>query len=216
MQLKDNIDTIVDKNSSAYLSLVAFREAAKRFFGIDKLPLIQTQDVKRELKKLQDAGNASDQLKIYPFAYFSIQRIGIVRDHVATKTISRSGRGFSLDEIENSLIKKAYLFPSQITVELHYVTNDIIRAIDFSTRALLVAATGKMNSRVEQDGASWIVGIEFSDYAIDIPRADKELEEDPEGFDLALNCIINTNLGVMRPVAKINNRGEVTVNVGEK
>lgn len=211
--IRDNIDRIVDRNSAAYLSLTAFREAAKRFLGIDHLPMIQSQDVKRALRKYDTESINKQVQNIYPFAYFNITRVGLDRDGPATKNIARASRGATLDDLENAFIKEAYLFPASISVELHYVTNDLIRALDFSTRAVIVAATGKMNTRVEHDGASWFVYMQYGDYAVDFPRPDKDAEEDPEAFDLTISCDIITNLGVMRTVPKVNNRGRVTQSV---
>lgn len=213
LHLNDNIDRIVDKNSAAYLTLTVYRDAIKRFFGINRLPLIQSQDVKREVRK-HEVGSNNDQVQnIYPYAYFNITNIGLIKDHLAVKTIARASRGFTFDELSNAVIKKAYLFPSVINVELHYVTNDLVRAIDFSTRAMIVAATGKLNARVELDGASWIIQTAFDGDSISFPRPDKDLEEDPEGYDIVMPCTINTQLGVMRDVPKVNNRGTVTSNI---
>ncbi len=210
MKVQDSIDAIIDRNSATYISLIAFREAAQRLLGIDKLPMVQSQDVKRQLRALE-AASTNKQMMTYPFAYFNITRIAIDRDQMAIKTIARSGLGHTLDEVENAVIKKALMFPAIIGVELHYLTNDLIRAIDFSTRANLMAAASKLNSRVSLDGAEWFVEVRFPDTAVDFPRPDKDLEEDPEAFDLVINCEIHTKIGVMRNVPKVNNRGAVTV-----
>ena len=214
LHLQDNIDRILDRNSAAYLTLTVYRDAIKRFFGIDRLPLIQSQDVKREVRR-KTIGSENDQVSnIYPYAYFNITSIGLVKDHLAVKTIARASRGFTFDDLSEAVVKKAYLFPSTLEVELHYVTNDVVKAMDFSTRALIVAATGKLNARVTHDGASWIVATAFSSDSISFPRPDKDLEEDPEGYDIIVPCTISTQLGVMRDVPKINNRGKVTTDVG--
>lgn len=210
LHLQDNIDRILDRNSAAYLTLTVYRDAVKRFFGIDRLPMIQSQDVKREVRR-KAIGSENDQVSnIYPYAYFNITSLGLVKDHLAVKTVARASRGFTMDELSEAVIKKAYMFPATIEVELHYVTNDLIRAIDFSTRALIVAATGKLNARVTHDGISWVIATSFAGDSISFPRPDKDLEEDPEGYDIIVPCTISTQLGVMRDVPKINNRGKVT------
>lgn len=209
MELKDNIDRIIDRNSAAYLALTAFREAAKRFLNIDKLPMVQTQDVKRHLRRMETA-DVNRQVNIYPYSYFNLTRMAIDKDQQAVKTLARAGMGYTFDEIENAVIKNAYLFPCIIGVELHYVTNDLIRAIDFGTRANILAATGKLNTRVELEGVSWFVTAHFPDAAVDFPRPEKDSEEDPEGFDITLNCEIHTKIGVMKDVPKVGNRAIVT------
>lgn len=212
MELNDNIDRIVDRNSAAYLALTAFREAAKRFLNIEKLPMVQTQDVKRHLRRMETA-DMNRQMNIYPYAYFNLTRMAIDKDQQAVKTLARAGMGYTFDEIENAVIKNAYLFPCIIGIELHYVTNDLIRAIDFGTRANILAATGKLNTRVELDGFSWFVTAYFPDAAVDFPRPEKDGEEDPEGFDITMNCELHTKIGVMKGVPKVGNRGAVTSGV---
>lgn len=129
MKLTDNLDRIVDKNSPAYITLYTFREAIKLFFGISSLPLIQSQDVKRELKRGVDDPNMDSSRK-YPYAYYSLNQLGLIKDQQSIKTTARHSMGMTLDELANAVLKKAYLFPSQITVDLHYVTNDIVQAMD--------------------------------------------------------------------------------------
>lgn len=213
LHLADNMDRILDRNSAAYLSLTAFREAVKKFYGLASLPLIQTQDVKREVRK-HTLGSENDQVaNIYPFSYFNIASMAIDKTQFAVKTIGRASMGFTFDDLENAVLKQAYMFPASIQVELHYVTNDLVRALDFSTRALIVSVTGKLNTRVTHDGAEWIVSSMVDGDSISFPKADKDQEEDPEGYDITVTMTINTKLGVMRDVPKVNNRGHVTTDV---
>lgn len=214
MKLTDNLDRIVDQNSAAYLTLYTFREAAKKFFGISEFPLIQSNDVKREVKKELGVDNPNRSVAaIYPYSYWSLSDLGLIKDQQAIKGIARNSLGHSFDELQNAVLKKAYLFPSSINVEMHYVTRDLVEAINFCTRALVVAHSGKLNAKVEMDGASWFVTTTMVSESIPIPRSDKENEADPEAMDLVISFRIDTKLGVMRDVPKINNRGTVTQGV---
>jgi hypothetical protein len=214
MKLTDNLDRIVDQNSAAYLSLYTFREAIKKFFGIAEFPLIQSNDVKREVKKELGVDNPNHSVAgLYPYSYWSLSDIGLVKDQQTIKGIARNSLGQSFDELQNAVLKKAYLFPSSINVEMHYVTKDLVDALNFSTRALLVAHSGKLNAKVEMDGASWFVTTVMTNDSVTIPRSDKENEADPEALDLVISFRIDTKLGVMRDVPKINNRGIVTQSV---
>lgn len=216
LHLQDNIDRIVDRNSAAYLTLTTFREAAKKFFGLKSLPLIQTQDVKREVRR-RTLGSENDQVaNVYPYSYFNISSMAIDKTQFAVKTIGRASMGMTFDDLQNAMVKQAYMFPCTLQVELHFVTNDLIRAIDFSTRALIVSVTGKLNSRVELDGVTWVISTAIDGDSISFPRADKDLEEDPEGYDITITATINSKLGVMRDVPKINNYGHVTTDMKVK
>lgn len=212
MRLPDNIDRILDKNSPAYITLLGFRESCKRFFRLREFPLVQSQDVKREIRKGLDAQNVDAQK--YPYAYFSIGSIGLIKDQQPIKTATRHSMGFTVDELTNSMVKKAFVFPSSINVEMHYVTDDIIDGIDFATRALIIAVGGKLNFKSEYEGMSWMVTITPNGEDISFPRTDKESEADPEGMDLTISFRIDTKLGAMKDVPKVNNHGAVTQNVG--
>lgn len=214
MKLTDNVDRIVDKNSAAYITLYTFRESVKRFFGLDEFPLIQSNDVKREVRKSVGVDDPNHSVSaVYPYSYWSLSDIGLVKDQQTIKGIARNSLGHTLDELQNSIVKKAYLFPSSINVEMHYLTKDLIGATDFITRALIVGHSGKLNSEVQMDGAKWFVTITMTSESVSIPRSEKDNEADPEAMDLVVSFRIDTKLGVMRDVPKINNRGAVTQGV---
>lgn len=214
MKLTDNVDRIVDRNSAAYLTLFTFRESVKHFFGLEAFPLVQSQDVKRELKRSIGVDSPNNSVaNAYPYAYWSLSDVGLIKDQQPIKGVARNSLGATFDELANAVLKKAYLFPSTINVEMHYLTKDLVEAINFSTRALLVAHSGKLNARVELDGATWFVTITMTSESIPLPRSDKEQEADPEALDLAISFRIDTKLGVMRDVPKINNRAEITQGV---
>ena len=210
--IKDSLDRIVDVNTPAYLTLYTFREGIKRFFGLDELPLAQSQDVKREMRKGIDDPNHN--MSRYPFAYYSISSLGLVKDQQPIKSLARNSMGYTLDDLSNVALKKAYLFPSTIMVELHFLTNDLIRAIDFSTRALIVSHSGKINAEVQYEGVKWFVVTRCDSDSISFPRTDKDAENDPEVLDLTVSFSIDTKLGALRDVPKVNNRGIVTQRVG--
>jgi hypothetical protein len=210
--IKDSLDRIMDVNAPAYLTLYTFRESIQRFFSIETLPLVQSQDVKREMRKGLDDPNANMQL--YPFAYYSISTLSLIKDQSPIKGIARNSMGYTVDELTNATTKKAFVFPATINVELHYVTNDLIRALDFSTRALIVALSGKLNAEVQWEGIKWFVTVRCDADSVNFVRTDKEMESDPEAMDLTITFSIDTKLGAMRDVPKINNRGSVQQTIG--
>lgn len=209
MQLKDNLEG-TSRNEATYLTLMAARESLKNFFGLKRLPLIQSQDVKRALRKGVDDKNATQQL--YPYAYFSIADLGLNTERQNPKTINRNSMTTFLSDLTNSSVSKAFLFPSVIQIEFHYVTNDLPSAILFAERAMILTSTGKLNIEAEHEGVRWLVGITSDSKSVPFPRSDKDNEEDPEGMDLTIQFTLNSYVGRTKDVAKINNRGEITHN----
>lgn len=206
--LTDNIDRIIDKNSPAYLTLLGFRNLCQRFFKIKDLPLIQSQDVKREIRQGVDAQNVNMQK--YPYAYFSLTNLSLTKDQQSLKNIGRNSNGYTLEEIANAMVRKAFMFPASIGVELHYITNDLVDAVDFSTRTLILATTGKLNFKITHEGTEWTVLVVPQSEDVSFSRTDKDNEPDPEGMDLVIAFSLQTRLGSMRDVPKVNNDGIVT------
>lgn len=213
--MQDNLDRITDRNAPMYLTLYTFRESIKRFFGIDALPMIQSQDVKREVRKGIDDPNAN--MMRYPFAYFSVTGLSLIRDQQPTKSIARNSMGVTFDDLTNLALKKAFLFPATLQITLHYLTNDMVRALDFSSRALIVATTGKINSEVELDGVKWFVTTRVDSESVSLEPTDKESEQNPDAMDVQITFSVDTKLGAIRDVPKVNNAGIVTqsINVGK-
>lgn len=216
LELPDNLERIIEKNGPAYITFLTFRDACKKFFDLKHLPLIQNNDVKRALRSFKETDPNRSTSDLYPYAYYSVSGLGVVRDGQPLKGLARASAGYTVDEVANATVKKAYLFPAAVTIEFHYVTNDLMRAIDFSSVALIVGQTGKLNSRVQFEGTEWTVEIKMDSESIPFPRTDKDNEVDPEAFDLVISFTVNSRIGRVRAVPKINNYGRVTQNVEVK
>jgi len=208
VKLTDNIDRILDKNSPAYLTLLGFRNLCQRFFRIKELPLIQSQDVKREMRQGVDSQNVN--MERYPYSYFALTNLALTKDQQSLKNIARNSTGYTLEEIANAMVKKAFMFPASIGVELHYISNDLVDAVDFSTRTLILAQTGKLNFKITHEGAEWTVVVVPQSEDVSFSRTDKDNEADPEAMDLVISFSLQTRLGSMRDVPKVNNDGIVT------
>lgn len=204
----DMLGRSIDKNTPLFASLAGAREALKRFLSLRDLPIIQSNDVKAFLRQQQKPE--------YPYSYMSFTDIAIQKDGQAVKNLRRVSQGSSVHHATNSTVSKFYGFPAIISMELHFVTNDILAAVNFTTRSLITMHTEALNFDLECEAFSWKVQITTDSESISFPRSDKDNEADPESFDMVLPLKIRTYIGVVKDVAKINNDGKVTTGIGIK
>jgi hypothetical protein len=191
------------KQTHLFTSFAAIRASFKRYFKLQDLPFVHNNDVKQLLRSKMEPS--------FPYAYVSVNSIAKTEAHLLSPTIRRRGVGDVLDG-SNSQITRLHYFPIQLRYEFHYITNDYVDAIRFIGEALILIDSKALNVRITSGKASSFVDIVMDTKEIAIPRADKENEVDPEGFDLTFSCTSNTWTGVEKQISKINNRGEVTFN----
>lgn len=203
----------IDKNTPFFTGLLGAHAAIKRFFGMQNIPLpiIQSNNVKAVLR--QQVANDNNSGDHYPYAYLSINNFEMVVDEQAPKTARRHGQGYA-DNGTNSTVVKFYGFPMLVSLELHFVTNDIFDAVKFGLKSLTLLNTGTLNFDVEDENFAWKIVVKGESPSIAFPRTDKDNEVDPEAFDMVCNISVRLWSGVMKEVPKINNEGRVDRRVG--
>lgn len=201
LRKRDILGSSTFKQTHLYGSLSGVQRVFKKFFNLEELPFVHNN----ELKILQ----RQKFIPSYPYAYMSINAIGNPEGSLNGATLGRHGTGSSFNQA-NATLTKHYLFPVLIQLEFHYITNDTLDAIFFMNKALALSNTKKLSFRLTAKGVSGVVGIISDTTEIQLPRADKENEIDPESHDIVLNYRISTWNGVSREVAKVNNNGDIT------
>lgn len=191
------------KQTHLFTAFAAIRASFKRYFKLKDLPFVHNNDVKLLLRSTLEP--------TFPYAYISMNSIAKTEAHLLSPTLRRRGTGDVLDG-SNSTLTRLHYFPIQVHYELHYVTNDYMDAIRFIGEALILMDSKALNVRITTGNASSFLDINMDTKEITIPRADKENEADPEGFDLVIACTSNTWTGVEKKLSKVNNRGEVEFN----
>ena len=200
LRKRDILGSSTFKQTHLYASLSGVQRVFKKFYNLEELPFVHNNELKiLQRQKLEPT---------YPYAYMSINAIGIPDGSLPGGALTRHGTGFQVSTA-NSTITKHYFFPIQIQLEFHYVTNDTLDAILFINKALMFINTKKLSFRLTVKEVSGIVGIIADTTEIQLPRADKDNEVDPEGHDIVLNYRVNTWNGVSRQVAKVNNAGNI-------
>ena len=203
----------IDKNTPFFTGLLGAHSAIKRFFGFKDiaLPIIQSNNVKAVLR--QQIGVDTNNGDHYPYAYMSLTNFEMVIDEQAVKTVKRHSQGHR-DDGTNSTITKFYGFPMIVTLELHFVTNDIFDAVKFALKSLTLLNTGTLNFDVQDENFAWKVVVKGDSNSISFPRTDKDNESDPEAFDMTCTVTVRLWSGNFKAVPKINNAGAVQRQVG--
>lgn len=209
----DLLSKNIDKNTPFFTGLLGAHAAIKRFFGFKDIPLpiIQSNNVKAVLR--QNIGVDDNSGNHYPYAYMSMNNFEMIVDEQAPKTIRRHGQGHR-DNGTNSTVAKFYGFPMIVTLELHFVTNDIFSAVQFGLKSLTLLNTGTLNFEVEDENFGWKVTVKGESNSISFPRTDKDNEVDPDSFDMTCSISVRLWSGITKEVPKINNSGTVQTQVG--
>lgn len=198
LRKRDILGSATFKQTHLYGSLSGVQRVFKKFFNLEELPFVHNNELKiMQRQKLNPE---------YPYAYMSINALGNPDGALNGATIARHGTGFSLNGA-NATLDKHYLFPVLVQLEFHYITNDTLDALLFMNKALAMMNTKKLSFRLTAKGVSGVVGIISDTTEIQLPRADKDNEIDPESHDIVLNYRVSTWNGVSRAVAKVNNAG---------
>ncbi|AFH14594.1 hypothetical protein LU11_gp063 [Pseudomonas phage Lu11] len=191
------------KQTHLHLSFAAIRASLKKFFKLKDLPFVHNNDVKQIMR-------ASAQPE-YPYAYVSMTSIAKTEGGMSGPTLRRRGVGHVVDG-SNSTLTSLHYFPVTLQYEFHYVTNDYFDAIRFIGEALILFDSKVLNVKIKSGLPSSFLDITTDTKEIQLPRADKDNEAEPEAFDLVINCHTSTWTGIERKISKVNNRGEVEFN----
>nr|DAF93682.1 MAG TPA: hypothetical protein [Myoviridae sp. ctshb19] len=189
------------KQTHLFTAFAAIRASIKKYFKIKDLPFVHNNDVKQMIRQQYEP--------TYPYAYVSMTSIAKTEMHLLSPTIRRRGIGYVTDG-SNSTLTRLHYFPITLKYEFHYVTNDYFDAVRFIGEALILFDSKVLNVRITTGATSSFLEIKADMPEIQIPRADKENEADPESFDLVISCTSNTWTGIEKKISKVNNAGAVT------
>lgn len=204
MRKKDLLGTTEFKNTHLFASLHGIQQVFKRFFKIKDLPFIHSNDVKTfQRNKFEPT---------YPYSYVSVTSMGITEGSVDPTRIRRHGIMQTVHQA-NSTLSNHYYFPITLQLEFHFLTNDFLKAITFMSEALIISQTKTLNFELKTGPVKGFVTIMAESKDIPLPRSDRESESEPEAFDIAINFTVYTWTGVSREIAKVNNNGDIELNM---
>lgn len=203
----DFLDGTEKSTAPLLATLHGFRSMVQTHLGIKKFPLVFDDDPKGAVKRAY-GGDSS-----YPYGFWRISSINIDDETQAVQMIKKAGSGFSMQDLENAVINKAFLFRTNIEVDCYYLNNDPKETLAFVERLMIVAATRMMTFEITlPDGTEWTVTPYANQKGASIPQASKEDEGKPSTLEVNFSFRLSTKSGIIKPVAKINNDGNIQVN----
>uniref|UniRef100_A0AB39CEG6 Uncharacterized protein n=1 Tax=Pseudomonas phage HRDY3 TaxID=3236930 RepID=A0AB39CEG6_9VIRU len=201
MKRRDLLGNLDFSQTHLFASFAGIRASFRKFFRIKEIPFVHNNDVKQMIRAKMEPS--------YPYSYVSMTSIAKSEAHMLSPTLRRRGTGHVLDG-SNSTLTRLHYFPITLHYEFHYVTNDYFDAIRFIGEALIMFESKVLNVQVTSGNVTSKLTIKADNPEIQIPRADKENEADPEAFDLVITCTSETWTGVEKKISKVNNAGAVT------
>lgn len=150
----------------------------------------------------------------YPFSFIEVNSITTdVRDKSAIGNVKsalrRNGVGYHHTG-GNADLLKTFALDMQIDVTLHYMTDEPMKAVMFSTDLLLLSEADFFSTTVNDSFGERIITIE-TDKNISWPKADLNDPAAPGVMDLEIPFRIRFRAGHQKYVPKINNEGKVTL-----
>lgn len=205
--LKSNTFDLIAGTESNSVPLLATLHGAKKSFcsnlGLESCRVITHDNQKSILE--------TEAKQRYPFAYLKLNSIGIKRDSLPNKNIRRHGSSIQATIGRQITIDKGYLFPSMLSTELTFITDDIMDAVKYIEKLAILSAFDGFSFELKMpEVTGFMVGIFQEGDSINIPQAVRESEENPAAFEIVVPFTIETKLGIVKQVAKVNNDAELT------
>lgn len=149
---------------------------------------------------------------VYPYAYFAITNILINRDSANVKNLAREGISNNWNNFRGpvsgatkSTVNQYFMFPAELTCELHYISDDIRNIIKFIETSLLLAFTNTLNFRTTMnEEVAWITAISIDASSISVPEYDLESADSPGASEIVIPFTVKTRIGFVRDTARVN------------
>lgn len=203
----DLLGSIKQSNAPLYASLLATKRAFQRRFGFKVFPLVPHNAPKEAIKADRNAPELE-----YPFAYWKLQTVNIVKDEQNAKILRR--RGVNLGNDSNTGYNVGYFFPAILNCAFVYETHQLEDALSFMERWLILMSTEALNVKVSLplgEGAEFTCRIFVEDTSVAMPEVDIDDESAPQVFRYELPFNIRAVIGTHKNVPKFNNEGEIKI-----
>lgn len=205
----DLLDKQQDKSSALLVTLLGIKQTLAHHLGLSTVAFTMREDNHAVLRR-------QPETERFPYGWFFVNNFTLTSDRQALKTLSRHAMGLTVDEATNTLVQKAYMFPAELTLEFHFVSNDILDVIKVIEKVAIISGIDKFSFESSVDGFQWMTSLNLQDNSTSIPRSIVEDPALPNAFDISFAFKAVTKVGVTKDVPKINNEGAVTQTVNTK
>lgn len=204
----DFLDGAEKSNVPLTASLIGFKQSFIQNFGIRKFPLVMHDNPLKAVKKLY--GDAH-----YPYGYFRMNNLVLSDEISITQNIRRMGSSVTLSDLVNATVNKNFMFAADITIECKLLDNDMERILDFVQKLAIINACRLLSFDVKlPSGEEWNVNVKADTNGAAIPSPMDEDEAKASVYEIDFSYTIQSKIGISKEVAKINNLGTITTNVG--
>ena len=187
----------------------SFDGVSKKFkdlFHLTAFPMSTTNNPKRKVE-IKVGGKPAN----LPYGWFKPSSLDMNMDQNNINSIARYGSGNSINQTTSTL-KKSHFFPCRVPVECVVRFQEFKEAAFFVEKMVIALPTKILNFELHVGGDKWTVGVDQGgSSSMPFPALDDIDNPDGAYYELSFSMTINTKVGFMVDVAKLNNNGEVTM-----
>lgn len=196
------------KNTPLIATLYGVRKSLAANLGLSTVRLVTHDNQKRIL--------STEAKSKYPYGYMRIRSLRIIKDRTNVQAIRRHGAVSSVKLGQEITIDKGYLFPASLAMELTFVSDDIFDVLHLTEKLAIISAYngftfGLTLPELENE---FFVAVKFESDDFSIPDSVLQDEQNPASMELTFPFTVETHLGIVKQVAKINNQGQVDHSIG--
>lgn len=152
----------------------------------------------------------------YPHGNFKLTGVEVGND-VNLRNLSRVGSGRNTRAVQNNAsLRQFYMFPVRMTFDFEVKFQDVKQGIQFAMAANVLLAISELSFYIAYMGDRWNARVSNSGSAtsnIPFPTIDDLNEGSTPGTAaIQFQITVDTKLGFVRDITKLNNLGEISIN----
>lgn len=193
----DLLGATLNKSSPLIATLDGVNKALSKGLSLRAIKLITHDNQKRILR--------TDANKQYPYGYTRLRSLRILKDRINPKLIRRHGSSTNIDFAREITIDKGFMFPSALSMEFTFVSDDILDVLQLTEKLAIIASYDGFTFQLDLPAVGeFFVSIRFDSDDFAVPDTAIDNEEDPQAMELTFPFTVETHIGIVKQVAKIN------------
>lgn len=151
----------------------------------------------------------------YPYGWFKCTTLSLDTERANMANLGRFGSGLSLSVSESSAsIVQNFYFPVTMQVDCEVKFNALEPGLLFIQQVLLASPTKMLNFEVHMPSDKWTVEVVNDGNSMPMPNIeDLDDGSTPGSYTIQFQLTVKTKIGFNTETAKINNQGEVLMDV---